>query len=130
MELLFVAAGGAVGAVLRFVVSNVANSWLGSNFTRGTIGVNLIGSFVIGFLWRWFEDVGVAPQMRTFVFIGILGGFTTFSSFTLDSLRAVSGGAGGGGYGECGGQQCVGINGRFSRFCPSPPVTQMKQLDV
>jgi CrcB protein len=84
---LFVALGGAIGAVLRYVVSLLAIQWAGAGFPWGTLAVNLMGSFVIGFLWQWFDRLPVEPNVRTFVIIGVLGAFTTFSSYTLDSLR-------------------------------------------
>jgi CrcB protein len=84
---LFVALGGAIGAVLRYVVSLLAIQWAGAGFPWGTLAVNLMGSFVIGFLWQWFDRLPVEPNVRTFVIIGVLGAFTTFSCYTLDSLR-------------------------------------------
>ncbi len=53
------------------------------------MGVNLIGSFIAGFLWEAFETTAVSPDIRTFVFIGILGGFTTFSSYNLESFSLI-----------------------------------------
>jgi CrcB protein len=87
VAVLFVALGGAIGAVLRYVVSLLAIQWAGAGFPWGTLAVNLMGSFVIGFLWQWFDRLPVEPNVRTFVIIGVLGAFTTFSSYTLDSLR-------------------------------------------
>jgi CrcB protein len=72
---------------LRYVVSLLAIQWAGAGFPWGTLAVNLMGSFVIGFLWQWFDRLPVEPNVRTFVIIGVLGAFTTFSSYTLDSLR-------------------------------------------
>ena len=87
MEFLFIALGGAIGALLRYATSILTALWWGTDFPWGTLTVNLVGSFFIGFLWQWFERFTLAPYIRTLVFVGILGAFTTFSSYTLDSLR-------------------------------------------
>ncbi len=87
MQFLFVALGGAIGALLRYGTSLLTTYWWGSNFPWGTFTVNLIGSFVIGFLWQWFEQYTLAPHLRSLIFVGVLGAFTTFSSYTLDTLR-------------------------------------------
>jgi CrcB protein len=61
-------------------------------FPWGTLWVNLIGSFVIGVLWEISERVSVAPDLRVFVLVGILGGFTTFSSYALESITLLRAG--------------------------------------
>jgi len=61
-------------------------------FPWGTLWVNLIGSFVIGILWEVSERVSVAPDLRIFVLVGILGGFTTFSSFALETINLLRAG--------------------------------------
>ncbi|HLF86413.1 MAG TPA: CrcB family protein [Nitrospiria bacterium] len=58
----------------------------GPVFPWGTLGVNLLGSFIAGFLWEGFERAAVSPELRIFVFIGILGSFTTFSSYNLETF--------------------------------------------
>ncbi len=87
MHYLFIAAGGAAGAVLRFIVSGWAFRLLGEGFPWGTFVVNITGSFLIGFLWQLFEYVPISPQMRSLIFIGGLGAFTTFSTFAFESLN-------------------------------------------
>lgn len=89
---IFVALGGAFGSVLRYLLAAWTQSISRSiDFPYGTLAVNLIGCFVIGFLAELAESRGVfTPESRVFVFIGILGGFTTFSSFgneTINLLR-------------------------------------------
>ena len=86
-QLLAVMAGGVLGASLRFVASSLATQLGGEGFPWGTLTVNLIGSFVIGFLWAWLAESTINPVWRTFIFVGVLGSFTTFSSFTLDGLK-------------------------------------------
>ena len=87
-ELIAVAIGGAVGSGLRFAV---AGFWLKGLAVRGiplgTLAVNVIGSLVIGYLFAVFASRG-APSTPTYLFltVGILGGFTTFSAFSLETL--------------------------------------------
>ena len=87
MRFLFVLVGGAIGALMRYLLSGATHQFLSKSFPWGTLCVNLVGSFFIGFLWGHFEYVTISPNLRIFIFIGILGGFTTFSSFALESLR-------------------------------------------
>lgn len=87
MQFLFVAFGGIIGALLRYITSILAAHWWGADFPWGTLTVNIVGSFIIGFLWQWFERYTVTANVRLLIFVGILGAFTTFSSYTLDSLR-------------------------------------------
>jgi fluoride exporter len=77
--------GAGVGGVLRFGVSGVASRMLGSGFPYGTMIVNVVGSLAVGLLAGWFahkSDPGLLWRM--FLVTGILGGFTTFSAFSLD----------------------------------------------
>ncbi len=85
--LIAVAAGGAVGAMLRFVISGATYHRLGANFPYGTLVVNVVGCFLIGFLSRYFEDVVVSPQARMLILTGGLGAFTTFSTYGLESVN-------------------------------------------
>ncbi len=87
MQYVFIGVGGAVGAVLRYVVSGWAYALLGPGFPWGTLVVNLTGSFLIGFLWELFEGVTVSPSARNMILAGGLGAFTTFSTFAFESLN-------------------------------------------
>ena len=85
-----VAFGGAIGSVLRYSTGIVMGHFFGSAFPYGTLTVNIIGSLVMGimaglgaFVWQWPEP------FRVFFMVGLLGGFTTFSSFSLDVLTLV-----------------------------------------
>lgn len=93
MMLLSVALGGAIGASLRYLVG------LAAAFPFGTLMVNVAGSFAIGIIWHTFTERGLHGWLP-FVMTGILGGFTTFSAFSLDTLRLVEAGrlAAAGGY--------------------------------
>ncbi|MCP4985363.1 MAG: fluoride efflux transporter CrcB [Colwellia sp.] len=83
----FVALGGACGASLRFYISQLVLNWLGKGFPFATLMVNICGSFVMGLLYQLIEheilDINIH---RTLIGIGFLGAFTTFSTFSLDSL--------------------------------------------
>jgi CrcB protein len=92
VKILLLASGGAIGTILRYYLSGLAYRGSGSVFPWGTLAVNLGGSLVIGFLWGLFETKGMSPQARNFIFIGILGGFTTFSTFALESFNLVRAG--------------------------------------
>lgn len=90
--MMIVALGGALGSVFRYLLSMWTQSLSKSiDFPYGTLAVNLLGCFLIGFLAQLAEARGAFPsETRLFVFIGILGGFTTFSSFgneTVNLLR-------------------------------------------
>ena len=89
MNILLVAFGGALGSVSRYLLGTWVQSVSKSiDFPYGTLMVNLIGCFVIGFLSQLAEARGVfTSEARAFVFIGILGGFTTFSSFGNDTIN-------------------------------------------
>lgn len=86
-EVLFVAAGGAVGSSLRYLLSSGIYAWYGRAFPWGTLAVNVLGSFAIGLLSILLvEKFNVAQEWRLAIVVGVLGGFTTFSSFSWDTL--------------------------------------------
>jgi len=88
-SVLYVALGGALGSVSRYLLGTWAQTASKSiDFPFGTLTVNLIGCFIIGFLSQLAESRGAfTSESRALVFIGILGGFTTFSSFGNDTLN-------------------------------------------
>lgn len=87
-QIMAIMLGGGLGAVARFIVSTTVANKLGSHFPFGTITVNVIGSFVMGFLAIWLiEKVGLDPLWRLAIFVGFLGAFTTFSTFSMDTLN-------------------------------------------
>jgi CrcB protein len=95
MAYLWVALGGALGSVARFGCSGIAARWLGVGFPYGTLFVNIVGSFSIGLLGTLAlgGDRPIASaDARAFVIVGVLGGFTTFSSFSLETLNLARGG--------------------------------------
>lgn len=85
--LLAIAGGGALGALARYGTVLLMAAWLGVNFPYGTLAVNVIGSFIIGVLYVWFIEHGwLTLPMRALLQIGFLGAYTTFSSFSLETL--------------------------------------------
>ena len=86
-QILAVALGGAVGARARYGVSNAVAAVFGARFPLGTLVVNVAGSFVMGWLFALFaERVHVPPEMRLLLMTGLLGAFTTFSTFSVETL--------------------------------------------
>jgi fluoride exporter len=84
-HLLLVAAGGAIGAGLRHLANLAALRLFGPNFPWGTMGINIVGSLTMGILIEaLMRRAGTSNELRLFVATGILGGFTTFSAFSLD----------------------------------------------
>ncbi len=81
VSVMLVAVGGAVGSVLRYLTSVVALEWLGAAFPWGTLAVNAIGSLVIGAM----AGADVEGSARLLLVTGVLGGFTTFSAFSLEA---------------------------------------------
>lgn len=94
LNLLLVGFGGALGSMARYLVSTWVQTVTKSiNFPFGTLAVNLAGCLVIGFLAQLAEARGVfTSESRALVFIGVLGGFTTFSSFGNETLNLARGG--------------------------------------
>ena len=86
---LWVALGGALGSVARFGCSSLIANWFGQTFPLGTLVINVVGSLIIGFFATITGPDGrvlVPGDMRQFVMIGLCGGYTTFSSFSLQTL--------------------------------------------
>ena len=88
IQTLAIAAGGAVGALLRFWMSNGVYALLGRGFPFGTLAVNVLGSLLMGFLYIvMIERMATGPEWRAFALIGLLGAFTTFSTFSIETLN-------------------------------------------
>jgi len=84
---LVVAAGGALGAVARYLMMAGVGMWLGAGFPYGTLAVNVLGSIIFGALVEMMALVwNIGGDLRAFLVIGILGSFTTFSTFSLDAV--------------------------------------------
>ncbi|MBN1251840.1 MAG: fluoride efflux transporter CrcB [Bacteroidales bacterium] len=86
--LLLVGSGGFIGSVLRYLVQHFMHEKFETGFPVGTLTVNILGSFVIGFIYAISEKTGVlSAEWRLFLAVGICGGFTTFSSFAYESFK-------------------------------------------
>jgi len=88
-KILFLAAGGATGTLLRYYVSGIAHKIGSGIFPWGTIAVNLIGALLIGLSWGLFERITIPTNNRLFLFVGVFGGFTTFSTFAFETFSLI-----------------------------------------
>ena len=92
-QLALIAAGGASGALLRYWLSGGIHAVLGRSFPYGTLSVNVIGSFAMGLLYIYvFEHLEISEEWRALIGIGLLGAFTTFSTFSIETLNLVEAG--------------------------------------
>lgn len=93
MQTLAIAGGGALGALLRFWMANGVYALMGRDFPYGTLFVNVFGSLLMGLLFVLLvERSGAAPEWRALLMIGLLGSFTTFSTFSIETLTLLEGG--------------------------------------
>jgi CrcB protein len=92
MKWLWLAGGGALGTVLRYAVT-VGLARVAPAFPLGVLAVNVVGSFGIGLCWCLGEAFPLSPVARAFLFTGLFGGFTTFSSFSLDTMELLRNGS-------------------------------------
>lgn len=89
-RVLLVAVGGGAGSVLRYLTSGLAARWLGLDFPYGTLIVNVAGSFLIGLVQALADEAAVIPEpARLFLSAGVMGGFTTYSAFSYETVRLV-----------------------------------------
>lgn len=93
-RVLLVAAGGALGSTLRYLVATAALAWLGPAFPWGTLVVNLVGAFLIGLAQQLAtEALVLSEEMRLCLVTGVLGGLTTYSAFSYETVRLFESGA-------------------------------------
>lgn len=94
-QLGLVMAGGALGAALRFIIADAMLRQFGNGFPWGTLTVNLVGAFAVGYVAVWLQTRGSAAlYWRAFAIVGIIGGLTTFSSMMLEAVLLVRNGRG------------------------------------
>ena len=87
LRFFVVALGGAIGTLLRYIVGGLDYRFSSGVFPVSTLVVNVSGSLVIGFLWGFVDRYAISPNVRMFLFIGVLGGYTTFSTFSLETFN-------------------------------------------
>lgn len=86
--LLYIGIGGFIGAISRFIISSQTSQAFGNYLPYGTLSVNIIGSFIIGILALYFEQI-IAPEYRALFITGFLGSLTTFSAFSLETTLMI-----------------------------------------
>ncbi len=96
-DLFFIFLGGGIGSVLRYLITILGEKTMYELFEQpnpvGTFVVNVVGSFAIGLLYGYFqENINVNESLKLFLLVGFLGGFTTFSSFSLDTFKLIQSG--------------------------------------
>ncbi len=92
MAPLVVGLGGAFGAVARYYVTDWVRTAVGDSLPWGTLAVNIIGSFLLGFALVWLQARAPSAQARQFIAIGFLGSFTTFSTYSFESVALIRAG--------------------------------------
>lgn len=93
MKIILLVVGGALGTLARYSVSGFAHQKYAGVFPIGTLSVNLIGSLLIGLLWGLAENSTLSPNARIFLFVGVLGGFTTFSAYSFETINLLRDGS-------------------------------------
>jgi len=92
INLLWVAAGGALGAVLRYLVSIQIAAETATRFPWGTLTVNMLGCLVIGVMWSVTEQKTASEGVLLFLMVGLIGSFTTFSTYGLEGIQLIQSG--------------------------------------
>lgn len=91
--LLYIALGSAVGGVLRYLLGLTIQQSAGVDFPLGTLVINITGSLLLGFLYRYaLDNPAISTEVRLMLTVGLCGGYTTFSSFSLESVRLLQDG--------------------------------------
>ena len=124
--LAWIALGGAAGAVARYLVTGWTQSLLDTTMPWGTFVVNVSGSFLLGLAFRTLQVSTVSPEMRALVAIGLLGAFTTFSTFSLETVTLLQEGAWGRATAYVAGSVVLGIAGVLAGISVASEIIQMR----
>ena len=89
MKILYIALGGAVGSVLRYILSKIVSNCVDNPFPWGTFVVNVVGCFIMGVLLGIAVKNNISTELKCLLVVGFCGGFTTFSTFAADSLSLI-----------------------------------------
>ena len=117
MNLLVIAIGGALGSVARYLFSSAVLRATGSLFPAGTFAVNAVGCFVFGAIAGAAEQrVQLTPELRLFLLVGVLGGFTTFSSYAFESFGLLRDGEFAWAAANLAGQVAAGLVGMWAGY--------------
>jgi len=87
MSLIYIVIGGGIGALLRYFTSQFVNNLYNKNFSLGTVFVNCIGALLIGFLINIFDLHGINTKFKLLIITGFLGGYTTFSTYSIETVN-------------------------------------------
>jgi CrcB protein len=115
--ILLVFLGAGLGGVLRHLVNVAMARWLGNDFPYGVLFINITGSLVMGLLVGWLAfraGAGWTRQVQLFIAVGVLGGYTTFSTFSLDAFRLIERGQMGLAAVYVGGSVLLGVGGLWA----------------
>jgi CrcB protein len=90
-KILFLAIAGALGTLSRYWLGSFVDRNINVQFPFGTAAINILGCLVFGLLWSLIDNrMGVSPQLKTIIFIGFFGAFTTFSTFAFDTVKLIN----------------------------------------
>lgn len=92
MLYLYLSAGGVIGTLARYGLSKWIPTWAGTGFPWHTFAINLAGSLILGFAMRAFETLPVTTEVRGFIAVGFCGAFTTFSTFSFETVKLMQDG--------------------------------------
>ena len=116
MNLLLVVLGGGIGAGGRYLLGGWLHGQLGNGFPWGTFAVNALGSLMIGLVFGLAQAKSISPGTTLFLAVGVLGGFTTFSAFSYETMRLLASGSIGASFLNVAGQFAVGLAAVYLGF--------------
>ncbi len=116
MNLLLVVLGGGIGAGGRYLLGGWLYLQLGNGFPWGTFAVNALGSLMIGLVFGLAQTKSISPGTTLFLAVGVLGGFTTFSAFSYETMRLLANGSIGASFLNVAGQFAVGLIAVYAGF--------------